>query len=46
MLQIIKMNKYKIFISMLKSNLRIKNKYKVNGSETTNGTISFVKKIK
>ena len=46
MLQIIRMNKYEIFISILKSILRRKNIYKVNGSVTTNGTISFNKKIK
>ena len=46
MLQIIRMNKYEIFISILKSILRIKNIYKVNGSVITNGTISFNKKIK
>ena len=46
MLQIIRMNKYEIFISILKSILRRKNIYKVNGSVITNGTISFNKKIK
>ena len=46
MLQIIRMNKYEMFISILKSILRIKNIYKVNGSVITNGTISFNKKIK
>ena len=46
MLQKIRINKYKIFISILKSILRIKNIYKVNGSVITNGTISFIKKIK
>ena len=35
-----------MFISILKSILRIKNIYKVNGSVITNGTISFTKKIK
>ena len=46
MLKIIRINKYEIFISKLKSTLRIKNIYKVNGSEITNGIISFIKKIK
>ena len=46
MLQIIRINKYEIFISILKSILKRKNKYKVNGSVTINGTISFNKKIK
>ena len=46
MLQIIKINKYKIFTSILKSILRRKNIYKMNGSVITNGAISFAKKIK
>ena len=46
MLQIIRINKYEIFISILKSILKRKNKYKVNGSVTINGTISFNKKTK
>ena len=46
MLKIIKINKYEIFKSILKFILRRKNIYKVNGSEITNGAISFIKKIK
>jgi len=45
-LQIIKINRYEVFISILKSILRIKNTYKLNGSVINNGTISFNKNIK
>ena len=44
-IEITNISKYELWISILKSILRIKNTYRQNGIVITNGTISFSKKI-